>query len=95
MAIIDYDTNGLIAEVDITEKPIDMLAYENSLFILGAAENVIQIIYTKTDEITHSIYLNTNGFATNINRIDATNLAMISDSRAPIYCVLEDRKSVV
>lgn len=89
LAIIDYDTNGLIAEVDITEKPIDMLAYENSLFILGAAENVIQIIDTKTDEITHSIYLNTNGFATNINRIDATNLAMISDSRAPIYCVLD------
>ena len=35
LAIIDYDTNGLIAEIEITAKPVDMLAFGNNLFILG------------------------------------------------------------
>ncbi len=89
LAIIDYDTNGLIAEIEITAKPVDMLAFGNNLFILGAEGNVVQIINTKTDELTDAIYLNTNGFATRITPIEGTNLAIISDTRASIYCVLD------
>lgn len=89
LAIIDYDTNGLIAEIEIAEKPIDMLAYRNNLFILSAQGNVIQAVDTKTDEITDLIYLNTNGFSTNITPVEGTNLAIISDTRASIYCVLD------
>lgn len=95
LAIIDYATNGLIAETEITAKPVDMLAYKNNLFILGAAENTVQVIDTNTDEITDSIFLNTNGFSTNLSRIDGTNLAIISDSRASIYCVLDMVKKQV
>ncbi len=95
LAIVDYETNGLIAEIEITEKPIDMLAYENNLFILGASSNVIQVIDTNTDEITDSIYLNTNGFSTNITPIDNTNLAIVSDSRASIYCILDMTKKQI
>ena len=89
LAIIDYDTNGLIAEIPICTKPVDMLTNENNLYILGATENVIQVIDTQTDKLTDSIYLNTNGFSTNINKIVNTNLAIVSDSRASIYCVLD------
>ena len=89
LAIIDYETNGLIAEIEITPKPVDMISFENNLYILGALENSLQIIDTKTDEITDSIYLNTNGFSTNIDPIDGTSLAIISDSRTTIYCVLD------
>ena len=95
LAIIDYDTNGLIAEVEITAKPIDMLSYENNLFILGAEGNVVQVVDTKTDEITDSIYLNTNGFSTNLNQVEGTNLAIISDTRASIYCVLDMTKKEI
>lgn len=95
LAIIDYETNGLIAEVEIAVKPVDMLAYKNTLFILGAQANVIQVVDTKTDEITDSIYLNTNGFPTNINPIEGTNLAIISDSRASIYSVLDMTKKEI
>ena len=95
LAIIDYETNGLIAEVEITAKPIDMLSFGNNLFILGAESNVIQVVDTKTDEITDSIYLNTNGFSTNINQVEGTNLAIISDSRASIYCVLDMTKKEI
>ena len=89
LAIVDYDTNGLIAETKICEKPVDMTTYENNLFILGAVDNVVQVYDTKTDELTDSIYLNTKGFSTNINRIDDTNFAIVSDTRASIYCVLD------
>ena len=89
LAIIDYNTNGLIAEIEITPKPVDMISYENNLYILGALENSIQVIDTKTDEITDSIYLNTYGFSTNIDPVEGTTLAVISDSRATIYCVLD------
>ena len=79
----------MIAEIEITPKPVDMISFENNLYILGALENSLQIIDTKTDEITDSIYLNTNGFSTNIDPIDGTSLAIISDSRTTIYCVLD------
>lgn len=96
LAIIDYETNGVIAEIQITDKPIDMLAYEHKLYILGATENIVQVIDTETDELTDTIYLNTKGFSTNINRIENTNLAIISDTRAPIYCVLDlETKQIV
>ena len=36
LAIIDYDTMGLMSENEITAKPVDMLTYKNDLFVLGA-----------------------------------------------------------
>ena len=96
LAIIDYKTNGLIAEVAVTSKPIDMATFDDKLFILGAYDNVVQVLDTKTDELTDSIYLNTNGFSNRIFKIENTNLALISDSRASIYCVLNmNTKQVV
>lgn len=89
LAIVDYGTNGLIAEIDICEKPIDMLVFGNSLFILGANDNVVQVISTETDKLTDSIYLNTKGFSTNIDKIENSDLAIVSDTRASIYCVLD------
>ena len=89
LAIIDYDTNGLIAEIPICEKPVDMISHENSVYILGATDNVVQVIDTQIDKLTDSIYLNTKGFSTNIDKIENTNLAIVSDSRASIYCVLD------
>ena len=89
LAIIDYATNGLIAEIQIADKPIDMIAYDHNLYILGATENIVQVVNTQTDELTDTIYLNTQGFSTNIDKIEDTSLAIISDTRAPIYCVLD------
>lgn len=96
LAIIDYETNGLITEIKICQKPVDMLVYKNNLFILGAIENIVQVIDTETDALVGSIYLNTKGFSTNITEIDNSQYAIISDSRAAIYCVLDmNTKQVV
>lgn len=89
LAIIDYQTVGLIAEIEICEKPVDMLAFHDRLYILGAGDNSIQILDTKTDQLTDAIYLNTNGFSTKLNYIDGTNIALITDTKASLYTVFD------
>ncbi len=89
LAIIDYDTIGLIAEVEICEKPIDMIAFHDRVYVLGAGDNSIQVLDAKTDIITDSIYLNTNGFSTKINQIENTNIALITDTKASLYTVFD------
>lgn len=89
LAIIDYQTVGLIAELEICEKPIDMITFHDKLYVLGAGDNSVQILDTKTDEITDSIYLNTNGFSTKIYHIEGTNIALITDTKASVYTVFD------
>ena len=89
IAIIDYGTVGLIAEFEICDKPIDMIDFHERVYILGANDNSVQVLDTKTDEVTNSVYLNTDGFSTRIERIDGTNIALITDTKASLYTVFD------
>lgn len=89
IAIIDYDTVGLIVEMEICEKPVDMQVFHNRVYVLGAGDNSVQVIDAKTDAITDSIYLNTNGFSTKISWIEGTNIALITDTKASLYTVFD------
>lgn len=96
LAIIDYVTLGLIKEIDIATKPIDMLVYKDNLYILSAQSNVVQVLTTIDDEITHTIDLNTNGFSTEIYRVKNTNIALITDTKANKYSVLDlDKNQII
>lgn len=96
LAIIDYNTVGLIGETEICEKPIDMLYYNGNLYVVGASENVVQVINTTTDEVGEKIPLNTNGFSTKIYRLENTNLAIITDTKSSIFSVFNlDTKQVI
>ena len=74
LAIIDYQTIGLIAEIEICEKPVDMLTFHDRLYVLGAGDNSIQILDTKTDQLNH---------------IEGTNIALITDTKASLYTVFD------
>lgn len=89
IAIIDYETVILIDEIEICEKPIDMLAFHDRIYILGAQDNSIQIIDSKTDKLTNSIFLNTNGFSTKLSHIEGTNIALVTDTKASLYTVFD------
>lgn len=89
LAIIDYDTIGLIAEIGVCEKPVDMVEFHDRIYILGAGDNSIFVLNSKTDELTDSIYLNTNGFSTKISHIEDTNIALITDTKASLYTVFD------
>lgn len=89
LAIIDYKTIGLVGETDITEKPVDMLVFNDKLYILGAVNNEICVIDTKTDQLTNIIKLGTDGFSTRIFRIDDTNIAIVTDTKAKKYSMVD------
>lgn len=96
LAIIDYVTLGLINEIDVSAKPVDMLVYKDNLYVLSAQNNIVQVLNAVTDEITHTIYLNTEGFSTKIYRIKNTNIALITDAKANKYSVLDlDKNQVI
>ena len=88
LAIVDYETMNLLSENSVSPKPVDMLGYGNNLFILGAAENTIEVVDTSVDKLTDTIVLPTNGFSTKLNRIDGTNLALVTDAKAGKYFIL-------
>lgn len=88
LAIVDYETMSLLSENSVSPKPVDMLSYGNDLFILGASENTIEVVDTSVDKLTDTIVLPTTGFSTKLNRIDGTNLALVTDAKAGKYFVL-------
>lgn len=89
LAIIDYNTVGLMSEAEICDKPIDMLAFHDRVYVLGAGDNSIQVLDAQKDELTNSIYLGTNGFSTKISHIEGTNIALITDTKASLYTVFD------
>lgn len=96
LATVDYVMLSLIKEINVEQKPIDMLVYKNNLFVLSAQNNVVQVVNTVDDDITDTIYLNTNGFSTRIYQLKNTNLALIMDTKMDKYCVLDlDKKQVI
>lgn len=96
LAIIDYVTLSLIKEINIEPKPIDMIPYKDSLYVLSAQNNVVQVVSTADDEITNTIYLNTNGFSTKIYRLKNTNIALVTDTKMDKYSVIDlDSKQVI
>lgn len=89
LAIVDYETLGLMAEMEVCEKPVDMYAHNNELFILGAQDNLLEVLNTQEDVITDKLFLNTNAFATNITPIDNSEMIMITNARSGLYSVVD------
>lgn len=96
VAIIDYATLTEIEEIEVSQKPVDMLLYYGNLYILSAENSVLQVLNTQSDKITGTIYLNTSSFSTKITRLGNTNIALITGAKAGKYSVLNlDRKQVI
>lgn len=89
IAVIDYDTLGLINEFTTVNKPISMLLYGDTLYVLGAQNNVIQKINTDNDCVSGKIELGTEGFSSGFHRIDDTNLAVVTDLKNNQYSIVD------
>ena len=59
------------------------------MYILGANDNIVEIIDTKDDMVTDKLYLDTESFATNITPIDNTELIMVTNAKAGMYSVID------
>lgn len=89
LAIVDYETLGLMSELEVCEKPVDLYAHNGELYILGAQDNLIEVLNTQEDVITDKLFLNTNAFATNITPIENTEMIMVTNARSGLYSVID------
>ena len=96
VAIVDYETIGFISELEVCEKPVDLYVHNNELYILGAQDNLVEILNTQEDVITDKFFLNTNAFATTITPIENSDLIMITNARSGLYSVIDtETKEIV
>ncbi|MBR6098437.1 hypothetical protein IKP85_01680 [bacterium] len=96
LAIVDYETLGLMSENAISEKPVDMITYNDTLFVLGAGNSSIDVIDTDTDQIIKQVKLPKNEFPTKFTRIDDTSIALITDAKANVYTIFDlDTQEVI
>lgn len=96
IAIVDYDTIDFIEELEVSEKPVDLYANNNDLYILCAQDNIVEVLNTNEDVITDKLYLNTNAFATNITPVANSNMIMITNALSGLYSVIDtDLKEVI
>ncbi len=96
LAIVDYVTMGVLAEMEMDKKPIDILKYKNNIYVLCADTNILYVINGETDEVISKIRLNTKGFSTNISPIKNTKYAIITDTKSPKYVLVDlDKNQVI
>jgi len=95
IAIIDYETLGLINEFTTVNKPISMLQYDKMLYVLGAQNNEIQKIDTVTDTVSAKSSLGTDGFSSGMTFIDNTPYAIAVDVKNNLYTVLDLSKGKI
>ena len=96
IAIVDYQTLAFINELEVCEKPVDLYTKGDDLFILGAKDNMVEVLNTREDVITDKLFLNTNAFATNITPIADTNMIMITNALSGLYSVIDtDIKEII
>ena len=96
LAIVDYEKSELVKELYVCEKPVVLYPVENDLYILGAAENIIDVLDTTEDILTEKLYLDTDSFATHITPIENSKLIMVTNARAGMYSVVDtETKEIV
>ena len=89
LVVVDYNTLELVNEFTTVSKPIGMQVYDKTLYVLGAQNNTVQMINTENGEVIGSLELGTDGFSGAFNRINGTNLAIISDIKNSKYSIID------
>ena len=89
IAVVDYTTLGLMNEFTTVNKPIAMLIYDKTLYILGAQYNVIQKINISNDSNAGTIELGTEGFSSGFHSIEDSNFAIVTDLKNNKYSIID------
>lgn len=81
--------NLILAKKNISKKPVDMLLFDEKLYILSAEENNLNIYDIKTNEIIKKIDLPIGGFSKKITQVDKTNYIVISNAIEEKYLIFD------
>lgn len=91
IAVIDYDTLGLISEFTTVNKPISMVVCKNILNILGAQNNEIQRINISDLSIAGTISLYADGFSSGFSKMN-DDLFIVTDIKNNRYSIIDLNK---
>lgn len=89
IAVVDYDTLGLVNEFTTVSKPTSMLLYGNILYVLGAQSNELQILDTVSNSVIKTVPLETGGYSAGLKKVQDTNFAVITDLKNNYYSILD------
>ena len=89
IAIIDYDTLGLVSEFTTVNKPTAMLLDNNRLYVLGSQNNEIQVIDVSSNSVIKTIALKTGGYSSGLKKMQDTNYAIVTDLKNNYYSILD------
>ncbi len=76
-------------EFTTVNKPISMLQYDKTLYILGAQNNEIQRINLDNDSVLGKIELETGGFSSGLKLIENTSMALVVDVKNNLYSLID------
>ena len=91
LAIIDYETNGLMSENTVSNKPVDMFIADSYLYVLCAGDKALYVIDTTLDASVDVIELSEHSFPTRITPVEGTSLALITDAKSGAYSILDTK----
>ncbi len=89
IAVIDYDTLGLINEFTTVNKPTKTMIFNGVLYVLGSQNNKIQKININNNNVIGTIELESNGFAGNIHLLDNSGIAVTTDLKNNSYSIVD------
>ena len=89
IAVIDYDTLGLINEFTTVSKPTSMLLNGNILYVLGSQTNEIQLLDTVSNTVVGTISLGTGGYSSGLTKVLGTHFAVVSDLKNNYYSIID------
>lgn len=95
VAVLNYDTKQLLTEFEVIEKPVDMIIRNGLLYVLGAANNEVQVFDVKNLEPLGTVKISKEGFATKFCPIPDSNLVIITDTKLSHYTVFDTDKNRV
>ena len=81
--------NIIMAQKPVSEKPVDMIYYNNKLYILGAKQNQLNVYDTTTNEMVKTVDLPIGGFSKKLTQVDKTNYVIISNAREEKYLIYD------
>lgn len=89
IAVVDYNTKGLISEFTTANKPLTMQIYGDYLYILGAQNNQLQMLEVESGKLVKIIDLNTEGFSSGLNLISGTEFATVIDIKTNKFSIVD------
>ena len=78
-----------VTQIEVLDKPIDMIESDGKLFVLCAKNNEVSIIDLETFDTDLIVQLPMKGFANKITKVENSNIALITNVKDKNYLIFD------